>query len=109
MMGRSSTAAPAERLLSRFPHNGTLTPVGRVLSLCPPACPARVANLTVATLSSVGFGLSPAAGRAIRDLVLTGACSFADLTTFRLYRFAALETDWRAQQGWLPVGLLPAV
>ena len=70
--------------------------------------PANVANLTIATLSSVGFGLSPAAGRAIRDLVVTGACGFADLATFRLDRFAALEADWRAQQGWLPVGLLPA-
>jgi len=70
--------------------------------------PASVANLTIATLSSVGFGLSPASGRAIRDLVLTGACSFADLRTLRLDRFAALESDWRAQRGWLPVGLLPA-
>jgi sarcosine oxidase subunit beta len=70
--------------------------------------PANVTNLTLATLSGVGFGLSPAAGHAIRDLVLTGACSFADLATFRLDRFAHLGTDWRAQQGWLPVGLLPA-
>jgi glycine/D-amino acid oxidase-like deaminating enzyme len=59
-------------------------------------------NLTIATLSSVGFGLSPAAGHAIRDLVLTGACSFADLSTLTLARFAHLETDWRSLQGWLP-------
>lgn len=64
--------------------------------------PATVENLTVATLSSVGFGLSPAAGHAIRDLVLTGACSFADLSTLTLARFAHLEPDWRALQGWLP-------
>jgi sarcosine oxidase subunit beta len=64
--------------------------------------PATVENLTVATLSSVGFGLSPAAGHAIRDLVLTGACSFADLSTLTLARFAHLETDWRSLQGWLP-------
>jgi sarcosine oxidase subunit beta len=64
--------------------------------------PAAVANLTIATLSSVGFGLSPAAGRAIRDLVLTGACSFADVSTLALARFASLESEWRTLQGWLP-------
>ena len=64
--------------------------------------PGTVANLTVATLSSVGFGLSPASGRAIRDLVTTGACGFADLSSLRLSRFAGLEPDWRQLQGWLP-------
>ena len=64
--------------------------------------PAPVENLTIATLSSVGFGLSPAAGHAIRDLVLTGACSFADLSTLALARFARLEPDWQTLQGWLP-------
>lgn len=64
--------------------------------------PAAMENLTIATLSSVGFGLSPAAGRAIRDLVMTGTCSFADLSTLTLGRFASLEADWKALQGWLP-------
>jgi sarcosine oxidase subunit beta len=64
--------------------------------------PSAVENLTIATLSSVGFGLSPAAGRAIRDLVLAGACSFADLSTLTLARFASLVPDWRTLQGWLP-------
>ena len=63
---------------------------------------AAVENLTIATLSSVGFGLSPAAGRAIRDLVVTGTCSFADLSTLTLARFASLEADWQTLQGWLP-------
>ncbi|HTV79135.1 MAG TPA: FAD-binding oxidoreductase [Steroidobacteraceae bacterium] len=67
--------------------------------------PAGFENLTVATLSSVGFGLSPAAGRAIRDLVVTGACTFADLSIFKLDRFAALEADWQLRQGWLPAAL----
>ena len=58
------------------------------------------ANVTVATLSSVGFGLSPASGRAIRDLVLDDACGFADLSSLSLARFARLEPDWRARQGW---------
>jgi sarcosine oxidase subunit beta len=76
------------------------TPDGRPVIDRPP----DLENLTVATLSSVGFGLSPAAGRAIRDLVVNGACTFADLSIFRLSRFAALEADWRSRQGWLPIG-----
>jgi len=58
-------------------------------------------NVVVATMSSVGFGLSPASGHAIRDLVLDGACRFADLSTVRLSRFARLEPDWAARQGWV--------
>jgi sarcosine oxidase subunit beta len=65
--------------------------------------PAALDNLTVATLSSVGFGLSPASGHAIRDLVVDGACSFADLASFSLARFAQLEPDWQRLQGWLPM------
>jgi sarcosine oxidase subunit beta len=59
-------------------------------------------NVTVATLSSVGFGLSPASGHAIRDLVVDGRCSFADLEKLKLDRFANLPRDWRERQGWLP-------
>ena len=59
-------------------------------------------NAIVATMSSVGFGLSPATGHAIRDLILDGACSFADLSSMRLDRFAGLPKDWREAQGWLP-------
>lgn len=57
-------------------------------------------NVVVATLSSVGFGLSPASGRAIRDLVVEGACSFADISSLALRRFANLEPNWRDLQGW---------
>jgi sarcosine oxidase subunit beta len=57
-------------------------------------------NLVIATLSSVGFGLSPASGHAVRDLVIEGACGFADLSTLRLVRFAELEPDWAELQGW---------
>ncbi len=57
-------------------------------------------NVTVATLSSVGFGLSPAAGRAIHDLVTTGACGFADISKLGLGRFAGLAADWRRTRGW---------
>jgi sarcosine oxidase, subunit beta len=70
--------------------------------------PANPENLTIASLSSVGFGLSPASGHAIRDLVLAGECSFASLSTLRLARFAELEADWQARQGWLPAASLAA-
>ncbi|HEX3984521.1 MAG TPA: FAD-binding oxidoreductase [Acidisoma sp.] len=62
--------------------------------------PAEPGNLVVATLSSIGFGLSPATGHAIATLVTEGRCSFADLSTFALSRFARLEPDWAAIQGW---------
>ncbi len=59
-------------------------------------------NVVVATMSSVGFGLSPAAGKAISELVLHGRCLFADLSALRLSRFADTPPDWREQAGWIP-------
>jgi sarcosine oxidase subunit beta len=59
-------------------------------------------NLTVATMSGVGFGLSPASGHAVRDLVLDGRCSFADLSKLSLARFAGTAADWREARGWRP-------
>ena len=61
---------------------------------------ASPSNVTVATMSSVGFGLSPASGRAVADLVTTGACSFADIGKLGIGRFAGLPSDWRAARGW---------
>ena len=66
-------------------------------------------NVVVATLSSVGFGLSPASGHAIRDLVIDGACSFADISSFKLSRFAQLEPDWRELQGWQALAAQEAI
>ena len=60
-------------------------------------------NVVVASMSGVGFGLSPASGHAIRDLVLEGACSFADIGILGLARFADLEPDWRERRGWIPI------
>ena len=57
-------------------------------------------NVVVASMSSVGFGLSPASGHAIRDLVIQGKCSFADIGILKLSRFAGLEPDWRERRGW---------
>ncbi len=59
-------------------------------------------NLTVATMSGVGFGLSPASGHAIRDLVIEGRCTFADLSKLSIGRFATLSEDWREASGWVP-------
>ena len=59
-------------------------------------------NLTVATMSGVGFGLSPASGRAIRDLVIDGRCSFADIDKYSIRRFEGVEDDWRETRGWVP-------
>jgi sarcosine oxidase subunit beta len=59
-------------------------------------------NVVVATMSSVGFGLSPASGRAVAELVLHGACQFADLGTLRLARFKDVPRDWRERCGWVP-------
>ena len=63
-------------------------------------------NLMVATLSSVGFGLSPATGHAVRDLVIDEYCGFADLSSFSLSRFDRLEPDWIDLQGWHPPAAL---
>lgn len=60
-------------------------------------------NVVIATMSGVGFGLSPASGHAISDLVLEGACSFADIAKLGLGRFADLSADWRSARGWDPI------
>ncbi|MDW8443642.1 MAG: FAD-binding oxidoreductase [Acetobacteraceae bacterium] len=63
---------------------------------------AEPRNVTIATMSSVGFGLSPAAGGALAELVTEGRCSFANLSSLALARFAGLPEDWRERQGWTP-------
>ena len=60
-------------------------------------------NVVVASMSSVGFGLSPASGHAIRDLVIDGKCSFADIDILKLSRFDNLGSDWREKRGWMPI------
>jgi len=59
-------------------------------------------NVVIATMSSVGFGLSPASGRAVAQLATQGHCDFADLRQFGVKRFAALGPDWREKLGWMP-------
>ena len=57
-------------------------------------------NVVLVSLSSIGFGLSPATGHAVQQLVMQGHCDFADLSTLQLQRFAGLEPDWAHIQGW---------
>jgi sarcosine oxidase subunit beta len=115
-----STATPllrniAGRLAELFPkaaHDRLLRSWAGIVENTPDGRPVidrvpGIANAVVATLSSVGFGLSPASGRAIAELVLHDSCSFADLTTFRFSRFAGLEAGWRERRGWLPLPEAP--
>ena len=60
----------------------------------------RPDNVVIATMSSVGFGLSPAVGRAVCELVQHGRCQFADLGALALARFADTPRDWRERAGW---------
>ncbi len=59
-------------------------------------------NLVIASMSSVGFGLSPASGRALMQLATRGACDFADLSQLSLSRFDGLAPDWQESMGWVP-------
>ena len=60
-------------------------------------------NVVVGTMSGVGFGLSPASGHAIADLVQEGRCTFADIDKLGIDRFAGLPPDWQAERGWTSV------
>ena len=60
-------------------------------------------NVVVASMSGVGFGLSPASGHAIADLVLEGRCTFTDIDKLGIGRFAGLSPDWRAERGWMSI------
>jgi sarcosine oxidase subunit beta len=62
-------------------------------------------NVILATMSSVGFGLSPATGRAIMEIVMHGRCQFADLAPLSVNRFKGIAPDWREQKGWIPMEL----
>ena len=62
----------------------------------------RPGNFIVATMSGMGFGLSPAVGEAISDLVIKGEVSFADISEFTAGRFKDVPMDWRELRGWMP-------
>lgn len=98
----------ARRIAELFPNAGHLNVIrswAGVIEMTPDGRPIldRRENVTMATMSGVGFGLSPASGHAVRDLVIDGACSFTDIDKLALDRFAGIEPDWREARGWLPL------
>jgi sarcosine oxidase subunit beta len=97
------------RLAELFPgaaHVRMIRAWGGVAENTPDGLPVvdRVAdpsNAVIATMSSVGFGLSPASGKGIAELVMHGECRFADLGALALSRFADTPRDWREACGWI--------
>jgi sarcosine oxidase subunit beta len=59
-------------------------------------------NFIIATMSSVGFGLSPAVGRAVSELATRGEVSFTDISALNVGRFRDEPPDWRELKGWIP-------
>jgi len=98
----------SRRLAELFPNASHLNVIrswAGVIEMTPDGRPIldRRENVTMATMSGVGFGLSPASGHAVRDLVIDGTCSFTDIDKLALDRFAGIESDWREARGWLPL------
>ena len=58
-------------------------------------------NFLVCTMSGDGFGLSPATGLAIADLVTQGETSI-NIDGLKLSRFADVPEDWRERRNWVP-------
>src|SRR5262252_8685854 len=100
-----SLARRLAELLPGAAHMRVIRSWGGVVENTPDGLPVvdRLAspdNVIIATMSSVGFGLSPAAGRGIAQLATDSRCSFADLSALSLQRFADTPPDWREQLGW---------
>lgn len=98
----------ARRLAELFPNAAHLNVIrswAGVIEMTPDGRPVidRRENVTFCTMSGVGFGLSPASGHAIHDLVTEGRCSFTDIDKLALSRFDGIEADWRESKGWLPL------
>ena len=58
-------------------------------------------NYVVVTASAHGFGISPATGKVVSDLVLHGESSI-DISGLGLGRFADVRPNWREERGWIP-------
>lgn len=58
-------------------------------------------NYVVVTASAHGFGISPATGKVVSELVLCGESSI-DISGLGLDRFADIAPDWREELGWVP-------
>ncbi|WP_083355366.1 NAD(P)/FAD-dependent oxidoreductase [Mesorhizobium sp. ORS 3428] len=107
----------AKRLVEMFPkaqHIRVIRSWGGIIENTPDGRPVidhlpGASNVVVATMSSVGFGLSPASGHAICEMLLEGKCQFANLSDFQLSRFDNLSPGWREEWGWVPPQTLGAV
>ena len=55
----------------------------------------------VATASAHGFGLSPATGKVISELVMHGETT-VDVSGLKLARFADVKPGWREERNWVP-------
>ena len=63
-------------------------------------------NYVVVTASAHGFGISPATGKAVSDLVLYGESSI-DISALGLDRFSDVGPGWREERGWIPAPQRP--
>ena len=58
-------------------------------------------NFLVATASAHGFGLSPATGKVISELVMHGETT-VDISGLKLGRFGDVKPGWREERNWVP-------
>ena len=58
-------------------------------------------NFIIASVSGHGFGLSPATGKVIHELITRGETS-VDISGLSLGRFADVKPGWRDDYGWTP-------
>ncbi len=58
-------------------------------------------NFLLVTVSGHGYGLSPATGLVVSELITKGESS-VPIDGLRLGRFADVASDWRERAGWLP-------
>ena len=63
--------------------------------------PDEPGNYVVVTASAHGFGITPATGKVVSELVLRGESSI-DIGGLGLGRFADVGPDWREERGWVP-------
>lgn len=56
-------------------------------------------GLVMVCVSGNGFGLSPATGLAVKELIVDGECA-VDISAFNFDRFRNVPRDWRKQWSW---------
>ena len=63
--------------------------------------PDSPSNYIVVTASAHGFGIAPATGKVVSDIVLHGKSNI-DISGLTLNRFSDLTHNWRQNRGWIP-------